>query len=210
MCIYGIFILLNIRHVRVTPENPSHSGIRCAWRKLQQVGGNISQGHNMRACFFRDVKKLIFPCAAGRDMVSFRIVFRPRRRNVFYSAKYRALRRFSQKRNFTNSGKLRYRAIRDDIASVCQWTEQRNEFLTRHLSVTARYDALRRHSLAYYFPSLRSSSHEWFGGMSENCKDEIDSISKIIVFDIVNKRIENIFPCFPVWWYNYIEEFYYN
>jgi hypothetical protein len=185
----------------VTSENPSHTRVhrtRCVPRNscLAEVaaGRNTSQGHNMRACFFRHVKKLIFLCAAGRNMTSFRIVFCPRRRDVFYSAKYRALR-LSQKRNFTNSGKLRHRAIRDDIASVCQWTEERNGFLSRHLSVTARYDALRCHSLAYYFPSLQSSFHEWStsGEISENCGDEIDDIENYtrIQFSISSMNTES-------------------
>lgn len=58
--------------------------------------------------------------AVGRDIVSFRVLsFLQRRDVVFYSAKYSARERFSQKRNFTNSGKLRFRARCETTSRQC-------------------------------------------------------------------------------------------
>lgn len=58
---------------------------------------------------------------------------------------------------------------------------QRNEFLTRHLHITTRYDALRRHRLAY-FQSHQSSLHRrsTFENIGENCHVKINFTYKIL------------------------------
>lgn len=135
-----------------------------------------------RILFFRDVKKLIFFVRgkAGHRFVLHRILPTAARRRFLFR-EIRCPRAFLSKAQLYELKKVKVLCDAKRRRVSVSVDRQRNEFLTRHLHITTRYDALRRHRLAY-FQSHQSSLHRrsTFENIGENCHVKINFTYKIL------------------------------